>query len=249
MSLYADLHIGKAASPDEVKSAFRTLARKLHPDKNSGVPLPEVETTSELFKRASHAYSILSDPAQRRDYDRVMSSVAHIEGTARDRQNCSTALFEASRAGHTHDILRAVKLGARVAWRNPGNDGRTALHVAARGGHTEAVKLLVSLGSDLAATNLYRETPLHESAAGGKHTTVIQLIGYGADPNSLVRICVCLCVFVSRGLWCIFKYIDGFFYLFIYPTFLCVCVYVCAYTQICCMGVRIIDAYTHTNTH
>ena len=52
-------------------------------------------------------------------------------------------------------------------------------------GHTEAIELLVSLGADHRATNLYRETSLHECAASGQPVTALQLIGYGADTISL----------------------------------------------------------------
>ena len=43
----------------------------------------------------------------------------------------------------------------------------------------------MSLGADHRATNLYRETSLHECAASGQPVTALQLIGYGADTISL----------------------------------------------------------------
>ena len=89
--------------------------------------------TAELFKRVNHAYSILSDPDRRKDYDRSRASVPRIESSARDRQNCNLLLFESARQGLAPGIVKAVRLGARVQWRNPGSAGRTALHVAARG--------------------------------------------------------------------------------------------------------------------
>lgn len=63
--LYAALGVEKTAGQDEIKKAYRALARKYHPDANQGDPAAE-----ERFKEISHAYDILSDPDKRREYDR-----------------------------------------------------------------------------------------------------------------------------------------------------------------------------------
>ncbi len=60
---YALLGIAKDASPDEVKRAYRKLARELHPDVN---PDPH---TQERFKDVTAAYEVLSDPQKRQMYD------------------------------------------------------------------------------------------------------------------------------------------------------------------------------------
>jgi DnaJ-class molecular chaperone len=62
--LYADLGIEKAASEEEIRKAYRRLARKHHPDVNPGDPEAE-----ERFKRVSFANDVLSDPEKRRRYD------------------------------------------------------------------------------------------------------------------------------------------------------------------------------------
>jgi molecular chaperone DnaJ len=62
--LYATLGVSKTASEDEIKSSYRKLARKHHPDVNPGKPEAE-----EKFKALSAAYEVLSDRTKRALYD------------------------------------------------------------------------------------------------------------------------------------------------------------------------------------
>jgi molecular chaperone DnaJ len=62
--LYKTLGVSKKASEDEIKKAYRKLARKYHPDRNPGD-----EEAEEKFKEISAAYDVLSDPEKRKEYD------------------------------------------------------------------------------------------------------------------------------------------------------------------------------------
>ena len=62
--LYATLGVSRTASADEIKKAYRKLARVNHPDANPDDPKAE-----ERFKEISHAHDVLSDPDKRREYD------------------------------------------------------------------------------------------------------------------------------------------------------------------------------------
>ncbi len=62
---YEVLGVGKEATADEIKSAYRKLARKYHPDLNKDDP----ETAANKFKEVNEAYQILGDETKRQQYD------------------------------------------------------------------------------------------------------------------------------------------------------------------------------------
>jgi molecular chaperone DnaJ len=74
---YKTLGVAKNASDDEIKKAYRTLARKYHPDTNAGDKGAE-----ERFKEISQAHDVLSDPDKRKAYDRSGSPFGQFTNAA-----------------------------------------------------------------------------------------------------------------------------------------------------------------------
>src|SRR5690606_22524183 len=62
---YDVLGVGRSATPEEIKKAYRKIAIQYHPDKNPGNKEAE-----EKFKEAAEAYEVLSNPEKRAQYDR-----------------------------------------------------------------------------------------------------------------------------------------------------------------------------------
>jgi molecular chaperone DnaJ len=74
-TLYETLGVPKNASQDEIKKAYRKLARKYHPDANGGDKKAE-----ERFKEVQHAYDVLSEPEKRKQYDTFGATNGRVGG-------------------------------------------------------------------------------------------------------------------------------------------------------------------------
>jgi cation transport ATPase len=68
LDLYEILQVAPDASADEIKRAYRTLARRYHPDLHASNP-DVAEESAAMMRKLNEAYTVLSNSARRRDYD------------------------------------------------------------------------------------------------------------------------------------------------------------------------------------
>ena len=71
--LYETLGVNKNASEEEIKSAYRKMALKYHPDRYASASEQEKKAAEEKFKEINHAYEVLSDKNKRANYDQYGS--------------------------------------------------------------------------------------------------------------------------------------------------------------------------------
>ncbi|MFN2138488.1 MAG: DnaJ C-terminal domain-containing protein [Candidatus Promineifilaceae bacterium] len=87
---YQILGVSKQASTDEIKKAYRKLARKYHPDVNQGDKVAE-----DTFKNINEAHEVLSDPDKRRKYDQFGSEWQRFERAGGQAQDFNWAQWGA----------------------------------------------------------------------------------------------------------------------------------------------------------
>lgn len=151
---YQILGVGETASPDEIKKAYRALAKKFHPDAN-----PNNKSAEEKFKEISEAYYVLSDEKKRRDYDSFKrSGFSGSYGGGGGGQG-----FQGARGFNFEEILRAARSaqsgGGRTTFRFGGSArpfadifGDIFSGGGAYGGEEEGESYPTKISADLSAT-------------------------------------------------------------------------------------------------
>src|SRR3989441_3211133 len=159
---YKTLGVDKKASAEEIKKAYRKLARKYHPDRN-----PDDKQAETRFKEISQAYDVLGDPEKRKQYDSGTGPFATGAGPGGGFGGFGNFDFDASSMG---DILSNL-FGGRGARQRPR---------AERGADLEAH---VSLSFDQAISGA--QVPLQVPM----HATCTTCHGTGAKPGTSPIVC------------------------------------------------------------
>ena len=164
--LYKELGVDKKASPDEIKKAYRKLARKYHPDTNPGDAAAE-----ERFKKISAAYDVLGDADKRKQYDRGSLFGFGTGGAGRPGGSAGGPGFDPSSFG---DILSDL-------FGRGGRDPRQQRGPRAERGRDLVAEVAISFEQAIDGTQI----PLSVPTATGCTTCH----GTGAKPGTSPKIC------------------------------------------------------------
>jgi molecular chaperone DnaJ len=166
---YKVLGVGKNASEEEIKKAYRKLARQHHPDRNQGDKKAE-----ERFKEISQAHDVLSDPDKRKAYDRGTGPFGNFAGG-----------FDTSSFGGFGDILSNIFGGAGPA--GGGGRGQAGRAGGVRGGRpqTRGRDLETEVSLDFAQAVSGTQVPLSVPTSSPCPTCH----GIGAKPGTTPKVC------------------------------------------------------------
>jgi len=172
---YEILGVGENAKAEEIKKAYRRLAKKYHPDANPGN-----KSAEDKFKQVSEAYDILSDPQKRSQYDQMRKYGSGVFMGAGGQQG-----------GDFRDFFSGARRGggATFSYEDLGGFGGLGdIFSKLFGGGVRSESYGPQKGEDVAVE---LEIPFEDAVAGGKTTIAVPKVdtcktcrGTGARPGS-----------------------------------------------------------------
>ncbi len=166
---YKTLGVEKKATPDQIKKAYRKLARQYHPDRN-----PDDKQAEARFKEISQAHDVLGDPEKRKQYDSGSGPFTTGGGPGGGFGGFGNFDFDASSMG---DILSNLFGGGGGGG---GAGGRQQRQRAERGDDLEA-QVSISFDQAVAGAQVPLSVPMQ--------TTCNTCRGTGAKPGTTPIVC------------------------------------------------------------
>jgi molecular chaperone DnaJ len=164
---YKTLGVDKKATPEEIKKAYRKLARKYHPDRN-----PDDKDAEARFKEISQANDVLGDPDKRKQYDSGTGPFATGAGPGGGFGGFGNFDFDAAGMG---DILSNLFGGGRGGAGARGGRGR-----AQRGADLEA-QVSITFDQAISGAQIPLSVPMHDACP--------TCHGTGAKPGTTPTVC------------------------------------------------------------
>jgi molecular chaperone DnaJ len=164
---YKTLGVDKKATPEQIKKAYRKLARQYHPDRN-----PDNKEAEARFKEVSQAHDVLGDPEKRKQYDSGTGMFTTGAGPGGGFGGFGNFDFDASSMG---DILSNLFGGGGGSAR-----GQRQRPRAERGADLEA-QVSISFDQAVAGAQIPLQVPMH--------TTCNTCRGTGAKPGTTPSVC------------------------------------------------------------
>ena len=166
--LYEALGVSRKASQDEIKKAYRKLARQYHPDKNPGDA-----TAEERFKEIQMAYDVLSDPRKRTEYDQYGSRIFG-GGSGGGSGGFNVNVGDLGDLGDLSDLFGGIFGNVR---------SRTSRGRASRGEKGRDVEVEVNVSFEDSLKGLTTRIPVELA------TTCSTCRGSGAEPGTTPVVC------------------------------------------------------------
>jgi molecular chaperone DnaJ len=163
---YKTLGVEKKASAEEIKKAYRKLARKYHPDRN-----PDDKEAEARFKEISQAHDVLGDPDKRKQYDSGTGPFATGAGPGGGFGGFGNFDFDASSMGDILSNLFGAQGGARRGRARPRSE---------RGADVEA-PVSITFDQAIAGAQIPLQVPMQ--------TTCETCRGTGAKPGTTPSVC------------------------------------------------------------
>ncbi|MEO7923101.1 MAG: J domain-containing protein [Chitinophagaceae bacterium] len=167
---YKVLGVAKNAAAEEIKKAYRKLARKMHPDLN-----PDDKDAHKKFQQINEANEVLSDPEKRKKYDQYGKDWQHAEQFEQTRAQQRQQQYAGAGSFSDHDFsdFFTSMFGGSENARQPkfkGQDYRAELQLSLEDAYTTHQHTLTVNGKNIRIT----------IPAGAENGQVIKLNGYGA---------------------------------------------------------------------